>query len=282
MIAPFHGTQSPYNPVRTGLLGVVAALLGLVAGCATLGQRVEHTELAPGAPTAQEVRAALAENDAKLTNFRAAGSFTIESPELKATERFPSGMVAFRKPGDLHVEGRIKLNIVAFELTSRGNEFLIEFPTKRDVDERYYYRLEGEVIESVPFSVSPSDVAREMFIPEEWARIPERHMRVIAYDAAAQEATLLIGPARHPRRRIVVHGPPWVVVKNERLLESGDPLAVTLLSDYHVSDGVMFPAKIDVSFPTQQARMTFEMRNIRINTTLDDALFRIAWRPGKP
>lgn len=255
--------------------------MGALSGCATLGQRVQSTELAPGAPTAREVLSALAGNDSKLSNFRAAGSFTIESPELKAIERFPSGMVAFRKPADLHVEGRIKLGVKAFELTSVGSEFLIEFPTKREVEERYYYRLEGEVIESVPFSVSPSDVAREMFLPEDWTRVPERHVRVAGYEAASREATLLIGPPRHPRRRIVVQGPPWVLARSERLLENGEPLAVTLLTDYHISDGVMFPAKIDVSFPMQQARMTFDMRNIRINTALDDALFRIAWRPGK-
>ncbi len=275
-----HQTSRNRAPRRPWAL--LLALPCLLAGCATLGQRMQQAELAPGAPSAQEVLASLAENESKLANFRAAGSFTITSPELKATERFSSGMVAFRKPADLHVEGRIKLGVKAFELTSKGSEFLIEFPTKRDVDERYYYRLEGEKIESVPFSVSPSDVAKEMFIPEEWSRISERHARVIEYDSTSQQATLLIGPPRHPRRRIVVQGPPWVVVKNERLTESGEPLAITLLTEYHVSDGVMFPAKTDVSFPMQQASMTFDMRNIRINTTLDDALFRISWRPGKP
>jgi len=245
-----------------------------LSGCARLGERVEFGLAGPDVPRAGEILSALAANDAAVENFRAAGSFTLESPDFEATKMFRDGAIAFRRPAGLSVRGRNAIGMEMFRLTSVGSEFLIDFPASRDEP---YYRVEGEQFASVPFSVSPSDIAREMFLPEDWENLRRREARVIAYDAAEQTAVLEIGPRSEPRRRVTVKGPPWVVVKNERI-EAGQTVAVTTKGDYRVVDGVRFPAYIDAQFPGEQTRLTFEMRKILPNTEIPDSLFDIKTR----
>lgn len=260
---------------------LVIVAIAIVSGCAGLGRQVHHAPLPPGSPDAHDIIEALSANDASMENFRAAGTFTLESPKLEAVERFPTGTIAFRKPGELYVEGRLVVGIIAFRLVSVGSEFLIEFPRKRDAEERYFYRLEGETLESVPFSVSPADVAREMFTPPDWFSYDQDQIRVVGYDEGTQTATLELGPRRRPERRLVVRGQPWVIVQSQRLGTDGSIIADTTLGDYHEIDGVRFPASVDARFPGEQTRMTFEMRNIRINTDqVTDDLFTIKWRPS--
>lgn len=259
----------------------VALMVACLSGCAGLGRQVQRAPLPPGAPEAAAIVEALSANDAAMQNFRAAGTFTLESPKLEAVERFPTGTIAFRKPDELFVEGRLVVGIIAFRLVSVGSEFLIEFPRKRDPDERYFYRLEGETLESVPFSVSPADVAREMFTPPDWFSYDRGQFRVVAYDQNSQTATLELGPRRRPERRLTVQGLPWVIVRNQRLGPDGEVISDTALSDYHEIDGVRVPASVDALFPGEQSRLTFEMRNIRINTDqVTDDLFTIKWRPS--
>jgi hypothetical protein len=223
----------------------------------------------------------LAVNDGRIQNFRAAGTFTVESPDLEAIEKFPTGTIAYQKPDRLFVEGRLQVGMIAFRLVSVGTEFLIEFPGKRNPDERYFYRLEGEKLESVPFSVSPSDVAKEMFTPVDWLSYDRDRVRMVSYDSDTQNAVLEVGPRRHPERRLTIHGMPWVIVRNERLDETGEVIADTALRDYHEIDGIRFPAYVEAWFPGEHTRMTFEMRNIRINTDqVSDDLFTIKWRPS--
>ncbi|MCC6491376.1 MAG: hypothetical protein IT364_28055 [Candidatus Hydrogenedentes bacterium] len=274
-------TSRPAAALARRCRAAALVLLGLAcAACVRQGRQLETNPLPPDTPEISTILQDLASNDAAFQNFRAAISLTLESPKLTGIQQFDGGYVAFRKPDSLCVQGTMKpLGTIAFRLTSAGREYLIEFPTKRD-DERYYYQLEGEQFENVPFNVYPSDIAREMFTPEDWDSINPRHARIIAYDSTAQEATLLIGPARRPERRIVVRGAPWVIVENERLSEDGITLALSTFADYQVVNGVRFPSKIDVTFPTESTRMTFEMRNIRVNTDqVNDTLFTINWRP---
>jgi hypothetical protein len=246
----------------------------IFAGCARLGERVEFAGSTRGAPRPAEILAALAANDEAVQSFRAAGSFKLESPEFEAVKVFKDGGIAFRRPADLSVRGRNALGMEMFRLTSVGSEFLIDFPASHD---KPYYRVEGEQFASVPFSVSPSDIAREMFLPENWNELKKREVRLLEYDPQTQTAVLEIGPRNAPRRRVTVMGPPWVVVKNERM-EAGQAVAVTTKNDYRDEAGIRFPAFIDAWFPGEQTRLTFEMRKISINVEIDKPLFDIKAR----
>jgi hypothetical protein len=244
-----------------------------LAACARLGERVERTPLPEGAPAVQQIVDGLAANDASIANFKAKGALRLESPDLAAVETCDDGTIAFRRPADLCVIGRkLVFGVTAFRLTCVGSAFIIEFPATKDDP---YYSLEGERFAGVPFSVSPSDIAREMFLPESWSELNLKEIRLVAYSSADQTGTIEIGPKRAPRRRIVVTGPPWVVVRSERLDKDGAVLAVTSKTDYREVDGVLFPANVDALFPGEQTRMTLEMRKIWPNTKLNESLFNI-------
>jgi hypothetical protein len=251
-----------------------------MAGCAGLGERVGRVSLPPGAPKAEDILSDLARNDAKINTFRAAGSFIIESPDLAAIQNF-RGYIRFRRPADLYVQGnKPPLYIPVFKLACVGQEFLMEFPGNRD---QSFYQVEGEQFEDVPFSVSPSDIAREMFLPEDWGALKRRDARVIGFDPAAQTATISIGDGTKPRRvvelmRVNEQQPSWVAKKDTRLKDSGEVLAVTTLDAYTNVDGALFPTVVDARFPTEETRMTFTMRNVRLNETVSDEYFKIRER----
>lgn len=253
-----------------------ASISVFLPGCVShLGTRIEHAPLPPGAPDPAEILAELAANDSAVQNFRAKGTFTLESPDLSGAKTFRNASILFRRPASLSVLGRNDLGMAAFRLTCVGSEFLIEFPASKDEP---YYRLEGERFEDVPFSVSPSDIAREMFLPESWGELKAREYRLIAFDALKQEATLEIGPKRQPRRRVVVRGPEWVAVSSERLDDDGNVIALCTKSDYRLLDGIRFPSVVEACFPNAETRMTFEMRTIRPNAELKDEDFDIRAR----
>jgi hypothetical protein len=257
-------------PVLLSAIFVCSALMG----CTRLGERVQHVPLPPGAPDAAAILAGLAGNDAAITNFKAKGSMSLASPDFAGVKTCDDGLVAFRRPADLCVIGKkLVVGVTVFRVTCIGDEFLIEFPATPE--EEPYYRVEGEQFGSVPFSVSPSEIAREMFLPEVWPDVKPKDFRLVAYDQAQQQATVEIGPKRAPRRRIVVTGPPWRVMRSERLDKDGTVLAETVMDDYREIDGVQFPAKVDASFPGEQTRMTIDMRKIWTNTKLDNALFDV-------
>ena len=251
---------------------VSACVVG--AGCANLGQRIERgTSPLGDPPDVETILRDLAANDAAVQNFKATGAFTLESPEFEAVKVFKLGRIFFRRPDELCVEGRKYGGSTVFRLTCVGSQFLIEFPASRDDP---YYQLEGEQFDSVPFSVSPSDIAREMFFPEAWADIKPRKVRVT--HQPDDGSVVLEIPRRSYRRRLVVVGPPWDVVRSERLDKPGRVVAVTSKRDYRIEDGVRFPAYIDVHFPGEQTRMTFTIRRVFVNTELDDADFDIEAR----
>lgn len=262
----------------------VAAILFIAAvvplGCVSLGNRVGRAQLPAGAPKAGAVLADLAQNDEKIRTFRGAGTFTIESPDLEAIERF-RGSIRFRRPADLYVQGNQRLtNIPIFKLTSVGQEFLMEFPGRRDQN---FYQIQGAQFEDVPFSVSPSDIAKEMFLPERWGELSKRDVRIAEYVPETHSAVMQVGPSDHPRRivelvRVDADQPRWVMKRDQRLSEDGRVLAETTLNDYHEIDGALFPAYIDAQFPTELTRMTFELRNVRINTEIAEKYFNVRER----
>ncbi len=258
----------------------VAILLSpiVLAGCGGLAPRMERSIGAADTPDPVEILRDLAANDGAIHSFRAAGRFTLESPELDSIQKFRQGRILFRRPADLYVQGNHRVtNVPLFKLWCRGDEFLLEVPTN---SQQNYYSIEGEEFTSVPFPVSPSDIAREMFLSEDWGTLPAKEVRVVGFDSELNVAKLVIGPARNPRRTIEVTkmdpaAPSWVVVKNVRLDEDGKAIAEITLQDYVVAESIRFPSKVDAWFPTEATRMTFEMSNIRPNLPLGDELFDI-------
>ena len=281
-LSSFHLTGIHMKaPIRRAAYIAAAIVLGgLVSGCAGLGQRVEVAALPDSAPDASEILEDLARNDARIENFRGAGTFILESPDFDAVKKF-RGNIKFRRPADLYVQGNHRItNIPLFKLTCVGQEFLMEFPGSRD---RSFYRIEGEQYEDVAFSVSPSDIAREMFLPEDWGAIRPREARVVRYDTETNVATVAIGPRNEPRRLIDVmrvnpDDPSWVIARNTRIDKSAKVIAETNLDGYSAIDGTMFPTEIDAWFPTEETRMIFRMRNVQLNTALPDKDFDIRSR----
>jgi hypothetical protein len=261
--------------------GMAALFLALVAaGCAGLGERVGQTMLPEGAPPAEDVLRDLAENDARIQSFRSGGTVLIISPEFDGARRFRGG-IRFRRPDYLYVQGNQRFtNVPVFKLVCVGQEFLMEFPGSRD---QSFYQVEGETFEDVPFSVSPSDIAREMFLPEDWSALKRRDARVTAYDPGTAMATLSIGAENRARRIIEViqvndADPRWVIQKNTRLTNEGEILAVTTSDEYTTVDGALFPTSVDALFPTEETRMTFTMRSVRLNVDVQDENFDIRAR----
>jgi hypothetical protein len=266
-------------------ISTIAAIMlasAFFSGCAGLGNRLAQGRVPEGAPDLEAVLEDLADNDARIDNFRAAARFTLESPEVEGTQRFRSGSyMAYRRPDALRVVGRLRTGNIAFRLTGVGEEFLVEFPMERDPEARYYYQFGGETFESVPFSVSPADVAQELFFPEEWASLGPKDARIIGYDQGV--VTMTVGPRRHPRRFLdlgQLEDGSWVVLRSELLDKQGNILALTKRDVYHEVDGYRFPTTVEVRFPGEQALISFELKNIRVNTDLvTDSTFTFNWRP---
>lgn len=247
-------------------------VLVLVTGCAGLGERIETAEGPIRAPSLGRILDDLAGNDRRIQNFRASGAFTLVVPELDGVRKYRQGRIAFRRPADLHAAARhLVTGIPIFELTCTGSEYLLEFPAR---PREFFYETDGVQFASVPARVSPSDIAREMFLPETWNQLRRRDVRMAGYDPVTKRATLDIG---RPivRRRVVVEGVPWRVVENVLYDETGSERARTTLSEYRQIDDIRFPAKVEAIFPAEGARMTFEMRNIRPNSEIDEDRFDI-------
>lgn len=264
----------------TALL-IAACVFGV--SCHTTGktQPVPNATHGQTAPVLSDIVATLRANDDALRDFRAAATFTLESPKLEAVQRFPGSSVAYRRPADLYVVGRNALGSALFKLTSRGPEFLIEFPAVSDVDDRYYCSTEGEEIAKVPFPVAPADVAHEMFMPIDWAETADKDVRLVGFDDATGEATLECRTKNGLLRRVIARGSPWNITHNTLADRAGTVLSDTTMDDYIATGGVRLPGKVEAWFPEERTRITFELRNVRINTGLPDSTFNITWPPGQ-
>ena len=240
-----------------------------VAGCASLGNRLEQQPLPAGAPAVAEILDSLAKNEDGLKGFRASGTVILQSPELESTQISRESTIVYRQPLDLLVIGR-KYGTRFVELTCTGPAFLIQFPTER----QFYYKPLGERFETV----SSADMAREMFKPESWRDLSPKSVRMLSYDAATSTASMVILDAHkgnRPRRHLVVQGTPWVVLENRLLDASGREIAITTKSDYYERDGLRFPKKVESVFPGEEARMSFTMRKIDLNPETNAKLFDV-------
>ena len=157
-----------------------------------------------------------------------------------------------------------------------GEDYLVEFPQKpKDSEERYYDPLNGLGQANVPADVSPSDVAREMFLPEDWGSLKRRQRRIVSANPNKETLTITVGPEKAPHRRLVVGRVgetvgSWAVLRSELLEEGGMPVAIVTREEYHRKEGVLFAEHVRAWFPKQRARLTFDMRNIRMNRDLDE------------
>ena len=244
-------------------------MLGMV-GCVGMGDPVQQADAPTGTPPLSEVLGALAENDAKIENFRAGGSSIIKSSQLEGVQRFRTGSVLFRRPADLFVEGRIAIGAVALRMVSIGDQYLIEFPVLRE----YYGRINGVEVEPVPFDVPPIEIAREMFFPLNWGDVRARRCEIVRYDADTTRMVFRYRESRTLNREISVEGPPWVVVQNDRI-ENGRVVASTASSDHNMKDGIRFPTRVVATFPEYETTMEFRMRNIRHNAVIEEEYFSI-------
>lgn len=264
---------------------ILVIAMGVLAGCKTAPKPVPSlpvVALPSGAPGLGEIIADLRANDEALKDIRAAATFTLEAPtKLKSIQRFDSGTVAYRRPADLYVVGKNVLGAKLFQLTSRGPDFVIEFPAAQDTDDRYFCSNEGEDIAKFPFSVTPADIAREMFMPIDWGETPEQSLRLTGFEDMSGNATVEFTIKNNLNRRLVVAGKPWVIVHNILTGTGGEVLSETSMKNYVESAGVRFPSSVEAWFPGENTRMKFELRNVRINTGLPDSLFAIRWPAGQ-
>lgn len=159
---------------------------------------------------------------------------------------------------------------VALRMVSIGDEYLIEFPVLRE----YFGHIDGVDVEPVPFDVPPIEIAREMFFPIDWSGVRPKRCEVVRYDREQGRLTFRFRESRRVLREVTVEGPPWVVMRVDRL-EGGRLVASTESSGHNMKDGIRFPTRVVASFPEYETKMEFRMRNVRHNEPIEEKYFTI-------
>lgn len=222
-------------------------------------------------PLVTTILADLAAQDRAISGFRASGKFMLKSPELLDVQVLRQSTIRFRRPADLHVVGR-KYSKAVFRLTCSGEGFLIELPTER----QYFHSEGGARFASVSRSVSPRDIANEMFFPEDWASLNEQVVLLSDLSENGASAVLNIYTSRRRdalKRQLRVEGPPWRIVENLRYDGGDDPVAITTLGGYRERDGAWYATAYESRFPGENAFMQFEASTFEINAPLEAADF---------
>jgi hypothetical protein len=259
---------------------VLPLLLIMFAGCVRMQERIRLEPLPPGSPSPHAILEDLAENQEKLRNFKAFGTFYLESPQLTGKLR-GRGTLNYERPDRLFVNGRdLTLNVPVFELTATGAQYLLWLPR----DKQLFHSIEGIEFEGVPFRVSPADIVREMFLPEGWDTIPRRDVYLEAYDPQTQRAILLIGPPAAPRRRIEVTGAPWMLTRNELLDQHGATAAVTTYNEHtqDPSSGMRFAGLVRATFFAEDTILEFRIRRLDLNIPIPAETFDVEAKLADP
>lgn len=216
---------------------------------------------------AERILAQLAANDAAIQSFRASGKFMLKSPELQDVQVLRQSSIRFRRPADLYVVGR-KYSKAVFSLTCSGDGFLIVMPT----EDRYFASEGAARFNGVSRSVSPRDIANEMFFPEAWGELNPNTVVLADLNDAGDRAVLHVYESRRRetlRRRVTVEGPHWHVVENARFDGETEPVAITTLGNYREESGVWFATLIESRFPAENAYMQFDASTFEINGALE-------------
>lgn len=258
------------NHIPLYITGAIVTVL--LAGCVSLGTPVPTLPLPPGAPTVATILGSLAENEAALRSFRAAGTIMVQIPEVEATQISRESSLLYQAPNRLNIIGR-RYGTRGIELTYVDDAFVLEFPTKKE----YCYREREESFETL----SSAEIVREMFQPEHWAELSERVVRMTSFDATTQTAELeLWTGGRRPWRKRVIHvqGAPWVLLENTLFNQEGAVIAKTTKAAYHEQEGIRYPTEIESTFPGEDAWMRFLMRRVDINLEVEALVFDLQKR----
>jgi hypothetical protein len=237
----------------------VALLALAIGGCATPGKRLQRDLIAGGAPHPREILADLAANDGAIETFQVRGArFDLLAPSLSDGRVIGRSTLAFSRSGHLYFDARhLRLNTLALKFAAADGRAYAWI--REGGDHREEFWREGDSVEGLPIQIEPSDLVREAFFPERWDGIPARDVRLEHYDEASATASLSIGPANNPRRRIEVVGTPWRIVRNV-YFENGAEVADTHLTEYRVYDGgIRFPSHVEAHFVQADATMTIKL-----------------------
>ena len=257
------GTMAAVRTLRAARVLAVLCMttLGLSAGCARLGSPFRQHTLPAAAPSVEDVVDDLARNDGAIAGFRASGTFIFESPEV--TRRRFQGRVIFQRPHDLSLRGNHPvLGTRIFDMECRGDAWVIDIPSENQ-------RFEGqgattfEGLEGV--SVTPFDIAREVFLQEEWGALAPEQVEMLRYSPRSHSAVLLIERPDGFRRRVEVTGVPWVVVRSSLYTPDGDLIAEVERGDYREVEGFRVATRVTSTFPLTDARLEFRLRSIDID-----------------
>ena len=264
---PSISLKSPLPSLGWGI-SLLALCFALMPGCAHLGTRLVLEPPPENAPPVEEILADLAANDAAIAQFKARGDFILKTPELDTVYWLPTSDIYYQHPGRLFVKGRKHAHNVLM-LRCEGEKFLIELPLRKE----YIYRREGHQFAELATKVSPADIAQELFLPEDWAALTPKQVRVSEVDETQQTVSIEIYQGKRPYRlyrRLTLQGPPWRVLRAELLApETQEVLAVTTKTDYHLQNDIRFASQIESTFPEQDAYMQYKMRWFKVNEPLD-------------
>ncbi len=208
----------------------------------------------------------LAERQNSLQNFKARVSFSIESPDLERRQRF-RGNLAVEMPDKLRLVSSGAFGRKLFDLISVDKSFLLHFPSERKV----FFEQEGMKVESLPFSVSPSDIARELFLPEDWGQIDLDNVQLIA--PGGRRTTIAVYHEEKLKRKLWLERPRWLLVRDELYAEDGGLRAVTVLGRYRRIQEMWLPTYLEAHYPTQETRMAMNLGSVRANTDLHPRMF---------
>lgn len=200
-----------------------------------------------------------------VRNMQARTRFSLDSPDLKRRVTL-RGFVAFATPDKLRVQGHAVFGIDAFDLISVGPSFYLHIPS----EDKTFYQHDGVPLEGVPFSVSPVDVAREMFGPFTATPLRSRDLRLLGVSDELAVLECVSGTTRH----IVTVDTQWRVLKRVRY--DGDRITCTAVMDnYDDVDGTLFPHRIELEYPARKTSVVMDLSRVQINGKLNPALFEL-------
>ncbi len=208
----------------------------------------------------------LAARQTNLENFKARVTFTIDSPDLEKRQKL-RGNVAVEMPDRLRLVSTGALGRKVFDLISVGKSFLLHFPSEQKV----FFEKEGLAVESLPFSVSPSDIVRELFGPEDWSNVNLENVRVLSPGGRRLVIALYSGGML--KRKLWIERPQWLLVRDELYAENGTLRAVTVLERYRRIQETWIPTRLEAHYPLHETYMVMNLARIEVNTELNPRLF---------